>query len=123
MTDAGAYADQIVELILDAIDEQQGDVMKQIVYSRVLRALQEHPLYRPPKSQINKIEPMNDAEARIFANSTIPFGKHVNQHVWDVPLSYLCRLTDPSDWIKELKRYLANPQVRAEMGETYDSAE
>lgn len=93
-------------MVLEEIDGQPDDVSRQIVHSRVLRALREHPLHRPEKAPKEEIKPMTDGEALRFEREPCPFEKHRGKLNWAVPIEYLCRLTDPSDYIRDVKRYL-----------------
>lgn len=57
---------------------------------------------------------MTDAEARRFDAEVIPFGLHKGERVKDVDLEYLRRLTDPSQFLRDLKRYLRSARVKNE---------
>ena len=60
--------------------------------------------------------PMTDDQARKFEETRLFFGAHNGKQVGEVPLSYLCRLTDPSssmdEFIGRIRRYLRNPGIR-----------
>src|SRR3990167_1114636 len=61
--------------------------------------------------------PMTDQEALIFEREVLFFGVHKGEQLADVPLSYLCSLTDPSskvtDFMDQVRRYLKSPTVKA----------
>ncbi len=112
MTTAGETADTLSKMVLDEIEGQADEVSRQIVHSRVLRALTTHYLYTPPKSQTYRVEPMTDVQAKAFEDTPMKYGKHVGKRIGDVPIDYLCYLADPNEWTKDLKRYLASDRVK-----------
>jgi len=59
-------------------------------------------------------EPMTDKQAKVFGAVLMPFGLHKGKRVDEVPLEYLERLTDPSSFLKEVRRYLASRRIRNE---------
>ena len=110
-------ADDLAALVLDVIDDQLNETARQIVYARVLRALQAHRLYVPPKPSERKVEPMTAAQAIAFEAGCVPFGKYDGSPVGAVPIGYLCRLCDPSVWIEDLRRYLASERGKRRIEE------
>ena len=64
---------------------------------------------------------MSDREARIFEESTIPFGKWVNTRVETVfredpgYLDYLTRATEEDHWKADLRRWMARRNVQDAM--------
>ena len=69
------------------------------------------PSFKPP------IVPMTDEEVRAFEKTSIWFGAHSGKPIENVPLHYLCSLTDPPTgnmlcFMEKVKRYLKNPGVR-----------
>ena len=66
---------------------------------------------------ISPIVPMTGTEVKQFECEKIFFGVHKGKQVGDVPLSYLVRLTDPSEEIAEflskIRRYLRTPEVKS----------
>jgi hypothetical protein len=51
--------------------------------------------------------PMTDAEASAFQQTEMPFGKHRGIKLVDIDAEYLSRLTDPSEFLVHIKRYVA----------------
>lgn len=109
--------DELAALALSEIDSQQDEIGQQIVYARVMRALREHPLYKPPKPNDGGIVPMNDAQAKLFEARNLPFGQYVGSYVGDTPIGYLCRLSDPSPFLDDVKRYLASERGKRRIEE------
>lgn len=105
---AGEIGEQLAELVISEIDNQPNETARQIVYARVLRAMTGHELYVPPKPPERKVEAMNDAQAKAFESCTMPFGQFVGERIEVVPVGYLCRFSDPSPWVRDIKRYLAS---------------
>ena len=74
----------------------------------------------PPRP---KLVPMNDAEARLFAEVPLPFGKHKDTGIWavlrDDPqyLDWLVRATEEDDFKQQLRRFLARGDVQEELPE------
>lgn len=120
---AGEEGAILAELVCQEI-ESQDEVGQRIMAGCVVRTLIARGWYAPPKPDaLPKPQPMSSMQARAFEATWIPFGKWQAHQVRasaaagsdeseDVPLSYLVRLADPSEWIKELRRYLANPDVQ-----------
>lgn len=48
---------------------------------------------------------MTDDQASAFERQQMPFGKHGGVPIYDLETSYLCSVTDPSPFMRELKRY------------------
>ena len=116
---AGDYADDIAEFVIREIDGQSDETSRQIVFSRVLRALREHRLHPPEKRTVKPPAPMSHETAAAFEMRVLPFGAHAGKTVRDVDVNYLIRLTDPSDFISDVKRYLRSDRgkKRIEAGE------
>jgi hypothetical protein len=69
----------------------------------------------PAAPQPAPLTPMTDVEARAFEAEKMPFGKYQGLAIEALSLDYLCHLTDPSDFIRKVKRYLKNETVKREM--------
>ena len=57
------------------------------------------------------IEPFNDAQARAWGKTRIPFGIHQGKRIDEVPLEYLEHIATPNEFQKHLRRYLASPRI------------
>jgi len=71
----------------------------------------------PAQSIKPPIVPMTDEESSAFEKTSIWFGAHSGKPIENVPLHYLCSLTDPPSgnmlcFMEKVKRYLKNPGVR-----------
>ncbi len=62
-----------------------------------------------------ELQPFNESESKRFDSRPLPdvFKKHAGQKVRDVPVDYLCWLTDPKPFIKELRRYMKSRRGRS----------
>ena len=60
------------------------------------------------------VEPFNDAQARAWGKTRIPFGIHQSKRIDEVPLEYLEYLATPNEFVKHLRRYLASPRIQEE---------
>jgi hypothetical protein len=116
---AGDYADDVAEFVIREIDGQPDETSRQIVFSRVLRALREHRLHPPERPTPKPPAPMSHETASAFETRVIPFGAHAGETVGEVDVNYLIRLTDPSDFVSDVKRYLRSDRgkKRIEEGE------
>jgi hypothetical protein len=61
-----------------------------------------------PSPKTVAVCPLTEAESKGFENRRLParFQQHAGKQISDVPIDYLCYLTDPDPFIRELKRYL-----------------
>ena len=100
------HADELVDILLAEIDGHENDTDRQIIYSRVRRALAEHPLAPPVEKPLPGMEPMTDVEARTFEFRLMPWGTHKGRSIGDVPIRDLCWLADPNEFIGKIRRYL-----------------
>jgi hypothetical protein len=122
---AAEHGEELGKFVVDEINCHAtllGGPASRIMANRVINAMILAGLYQPPKlpSTVPEVEPMTDAEVRIFEREAIPFGKHEGTRVGCVDMNYLCRLADPSDFIKRVKRYLKNPRIKWLMEEQGD---
>lgn len=116
---AGDYADDVAEFVIREIDGQPDETSRQIVFSRVLRALRDHRLHPPERPTLKPPAPMSHETASAFETRVLPFGAHAGKTIGEVDVGYLIRLTDPSDFISDVKRYLRSDRgkKRIEEGE------
>ena len=63
------------------------------------------------------VPPMNTEESRKFGRVPIPFGKHQNKVIDNVPLDYLLWLDAQPDFRVKLSRYLASRRIQHEQYE------
>ena len=67
------------------------------------------------------LQPMPDAEAQVFAETPVPFGKPFGTAIWaalrDDPgyLDWLVRATEEDDFKQKLRRFLARNDVQEEL--------
>ena len=111
---AAERGDELATIVHDEIiTEVSSETDRQIMTSRVVRRLIKEGLYVPPKTPATaKVPPMSESQAKAFQLQLMPFGQHKGEPIFDVPLSYLCHLTEPSEFMEELKRYLDNPEIQ-----------
>lgn len=109
----GERADVLTELILSEVDGTWTPVERYLFLSRLARCLDGLGWEPRQKSDdAKRPEPMSDMQAKAFESERVPFGKYEGWIVRNVPLSYWVSLTDPSDWIKEVRRYVGNSDVK-----------
>ena len=60
------------------------------------------------------VEPFNDAQARAWGKTRIPFGIHQGKRIDEVPLEYLEHIATSNEFQKHLRRYLASPRIQQE---------
>jgi hypothetical protein len=100
-------ADELAAFVYEEITDQQGEVDRQIMVSRVLRMLENTGLHDPPKAKAPvKPKPMSDEQARAFGEQEMTFGLWKGCAIKNIPREYLCYLVDPNEFSVELRRYL-----------------
>ena len=110
---AGERADVLTGLILSEVQESWTPVERHLFLSRLAKCLES--LGWEPRQKLDDLkrpEPMSDMQARAFERERVPFGKYEGWMVREVPLSYWVSLTDPSNTIKAVRRYIGNPDVK-----------
>jgi hypothetical protein len=108
--DYGEEGEALADIVAEQVDSIAGfsdDTARRIVASRVIKRLVKLGLHDEPKARVAPVEPMHDHEALAFGRSAMQYGKHAGTFIRDVPLEYLCMLTDPNEFTKNLKRYVA----------------
>lgn len=61
----------------------------------------------PPKPvPVDPYPPMADDEAAKFERWVMPYGKHGGKPMGDIPVGYMCWLTDGDDVVKAARRYV-----------------
>ena len=89
------------------------------MYSEAQKALETLGTAKLPER--TPTSPMDDEEARRFADSPMPFGKYADTPVWQVLeddpqyLDWLCRVTEEDDWKQNLRRYLGRRDIQEEL--------
>ena len=112
---AGEMGDELANLVCENIAAETSKTDRQIMTSRVIRALIDARLYAPPKAAPpTRAKPMSDSQARAFESTLAPFGKWEGKLIAEIPLPYLRNLCDPSGWVEEVKRYVDNPGIQQE---------
>lgn len=112
------------DLIVEQIAAEGSDDWRAAFWDEVAAELRERgaDLSQPrSNSAAAASAPMTDAEARALEAEAVPFGKHKGVAVRDAPLRYLDWLVgtrdDPADFVNRCRRYLARPEVAAELRE------
>ena len=108
---------QAEEIFALAVDETEGwgDDTAAAFWVQLLRdVLQQVPGDKRPIERVVVGPPkaMTEAEAVAFENEAMPFGKYVDVHIGQVPLSYLDWIDETDNFRSRLDRYLRNPRVR-----------
>ena len=104
-------AEAVIELLKESID---GDMDEghfwRIVRDRVL-------VFAPLQRLTSPIEPMTDVETRRFENGIMPYGEFKGRTIKNVPLDRLDWYAGNDDFRDDLKKYLANEEVRLRVRE------
>jgi len=97
--------DESVDVLLDELEQlAEGDGVESIhLKQRLLRALK---LDLDTEESKPDDQPMTQFGARAFERKLMPWGNYKGQPIKDVPMQYLCALVDPSDFKRELRRYI-----------------
>jgi hypothetical protein len=114
-----AVACELIDLINSELERLNNEDERRIVCNRIRDAI----AWRcspSPKPVAQPIKPMTERERMDFEQRVMPFGVYDGHTIVDVPLQYLCHLTDPSPFISDVKRYLANATVKRMMGQEDD---
>jgi len=116
----GSQGDELAVLVTEELGGIQDSVGRQIVASRVLRAIRaaglDNQISKPSRSQPR---PMGPTEAKHFESRAMPWGKYEGQPVSAVPLDYLGYIVDDHDEFKaDVRRYLDSSRVKHEDTET-----
>ena len=105
--ECGAELIALIESELAALDVTG----RRIVLGKLDRFWADHPdtPFRSIPEPLSR-PAFTDAEARQFNNALLPgvFKAHAHQPVGEVPVSYLCYLTDPDPFVTMVKQYLAS---------------
>ena len=114
----GEQGDALAALVCEELTNCQDMTGRQIMASRVLRAIRAAGLdnHEPRKPMPTQPEPMTDEQVAFFEHhKTVPYGKYAGQRVGDVPLDYLVWLVEDTDDFKEAVRmYLENKRIARE---------
>lgn len=116
---ARELADVITEVVVEAWQESQlPDEANLVFWRRLIDGIATHAgIDLTPKVVERGEAPMDDATARQFGRTAIPFGKHISKPVDSVPLEYLLWLDAQPDFRVNLRRYLASRRIQAEQVE------
>lgn len=71
--------------------------------------------YRLYRSFHIPITCMSDLEVTAFEDDLMPFGKHKDNFIREVPIDYLIWLSEEPDFRRQLKRYLASDKIQREI--------
>lgn len=106
---ARAVAAEVAELIEGEVRSMTAEA-RAAFFEDLARRL---PIPRQAAPPIN-CEPFTDAQARAWGKQRMRFGIHEGQRIDDIPISYLEKLADPSDFTRSLRRYLASHRLACE---------
>jgi hypothetical protein len=114
---------QLVQDLVDLVvaeGSRLDDVGRTILARRIFEALA---AWLPSVGPLAEAQPapMSEAEARMFAATTLGFGSHADTPIGELPLMYLEWLADRSrqTW-RDLDRYLNSPAVKRERQDETD---
>ena len=106
------------DLLIDARDAASDPAA---YWNRIRELVLVNPDLLPPSPE--PPEPMSDADARVFGQADMPFGKYANFPIKSIDLQYLCWLVEQEDApIKaQIRRYLKSPMVARWIKDEEDS--
>jgi len=95
--------------------EQLPAALRGEFFAEIGRRLDIKPAAPPPAaSTCAVVEPFSDAQARAWGRNRMQFGIHEGKSIDQIPISYLEKLADPSDFTRHLRRYLASQRIAVE---------
>ena len=86
------------------------EAMRPVFFEEIARRL-DVKLWSAPSPGV---EPFTDAQARVWGKTRIQFGAHAGEQIDQIPIAYLEKLTEPNDFTRHLRRYLASHRVALE---------
>lgn len=112
-------AESHLELVSESAGELASDEARRSFWKAIVAGVPAEHLPQAEPQGAPRPQPMNDAEARAFGDTVIPFGKFKGHRIDEVDLDYLLWLSEQKDEFKEsLRRYVRSERVQSEQDDS-----